>query len=179
MFMSKPSTKLELLAEELVIFNPVGDAMLVSEALQDCEVLVESVSLSMDFLSLELQELDVILGMNFLYAHFSSINCHNKEVVFWKPGFLKVMFKGQRKVVPSSLILANLKDEKLLREWYTIFLAHVLVVQREKLRLEDVPIGRDYLDVFPKEISGLPIDRGMKFTIELLPGTTPYLTSTL
>ena len=72
MFMSKLSKKLKPLAEELVIYNPVGDAMLVNEALRGCEVLVESVSLPMDLLALDLQELDVILRIDFLYAHFSS-----------------------------------------------------------------------------------------------------------
>ena len=32
---------------------------------------------------------------------------------------------------------------------------------------------RDFLDVFPEELSGMPLDREVKFVIDLLPGTAP------
>ncbi|KAA0048780.1 DNA/RNA polymerases superfamily protein [Cucumis melo var. makuwa] len=121
MFMSKLSKKLKPLAEELVIYDPVDNVMLVSEALQGSEMLMESVSFLGDPSPLELQELDVILGMDFLYAHFASMDFHKKE----------------------------------------------------KLRPEVVLVAKDYLDVFPEELSGWPHDREMAFPIELLPRTTP------
>ena len=39
------------------------------------------------------------------------------------------------------------------------------------LKLEDIPIVRDYLDVFPEELRGLPLEREVEFTIDLAPGT--------
>ena len=36
----------------------------------------------------------------------------------------------------------------------------------DKLKVEDIPILRGYLDVFPEEISGLPLKRELDFTIE-------------
>ena len=43
------------------------------------------------------------------------------------------------------------------------------------VKLDDIPIVRDYIDVFPKELLGLPPKREVEFTIELLSGTTPIL----
>ena len=43
----------------------------------------------------------------------------------------------------------------------------------EKLKLKDIPILRGYLDVFPKEIPGLPPKSELDFTIELVPGAVP------
>ena len=40
----------------------------------------------------------------------------------------------------------------------------------DKLKLEDIPNLREYLNVFPKEILGLPPKRELDFTIELVPG---------
>jgi hypothetical protein len=37
-------------------------------------------------------------------------------------------------------------------------------------KLEEIPIVRDFVDVFPEELPGLPPDREIKFTIDLLPG---------
>ncbi|KAL0540950.1 hypothetical protein IC582_020976 [Cucumis melo] len=95
-----------------------------------------------------------------------------EEVVFRKPGFAEVVFRGMRKVVSRSLI-SVMKVEKLLRKGCIAFLAHIVVVQREKLKPEDVPMVKEFLEVFPDDLSGLPPDREIEFTIELLPGTTP------
>ncbi|TYK27290.1 DNA/RNA polymerases superfamily protein [Cucumis melo var. makuwa] len=171
-FLTKLNRMLEPLSEGLAIYTPVGDVLLVNEVLRNCEVLVEGISLLVDLLPLELQRLDVILGMDFLFAHYASMDCHRKEVVFRKPGFAEVVFRGMRKAVSRSLI-SVLKAEKLLRKGCTAFLAHIVVVQREKLKPEDVPVVKEFLDVFPDDLSGLPPDREIEFTIELLPGTAP------
>ncbi|TYK27320.1 ty3-gypsy retrotransposon protein [Cucumis melo var. makuwa] len=172
MFLTKLNRMLEPLSEELVIYTPVGDVLLVGEVLRDCEVVMEGLCTLVDLLPLELQALDVILGMDFLFTHYASMNCHKKEVTFRKPGLTEVVFRGERKIIPTSFILA-LNCEKLLRKGCTAFLTHVVEVQEEKLKPEDVSVVNEYLDVFPADLSGLPPDREVEFTIELLPGIAP------
>ena len=43
----------------------------------------------------------------------------------------------------------------------------------DKLKLEDIPVLKEYSDVFLEEISGLPPERELDFTIELVPGAVP------
>ncbi|GKF50726.1 hypothetical protein Tco_0147193, partial [Tanacetum coccineum] len=43
----------------------------------------------------------------------------------------------------------------------------------EKKRLEDVPIVRDFFEVFPEDLTGLPPTRKVEFQIDLIPGATP------
>ncbi|KAL0537632.1 hypothetical protein IC582_026615 [Cucumis melo] len=150
-FLTKLNRMLEPLSYGLAIYTPVGDVLLVNEVLRNCEILVEGISLLVDLLPLELQR---------------------KEVVFRKLGFAEVVFRGMRKVVSRSLI-SVLKAEKLLRKGCTAFLAHIVVVQREKLKPEDVPVVKEFLEVFPDDLLGFPLDKEIEFTIELLPGTTP------
>ena len=40
-------------------------------------------------------------------------------------------------------------------------------------RLEDIPIVKEFPDVFPDDISSLSPDREVEFTIDLIPGTEP------
>ncbi|GKF65755.1 hypothetical protein Tco_0192272 [Tanacetum coccineum] len=58
----------------------------------------------------------------------------------------------------------------------TCFLAHVTTKEvedkSEKKRLEDVPIVRDFPEVFPEDLPGLPPTRQVEFQIDLVPG--PY-----
>ena len=39
--------------------------------------------------------------------------------------------------------------------------------------LEDIPVVRDFPDVFPEELPGIPPDRDVEFVIDLIPGTAP------
>ncbi|XP_073153067.1 uncharacterized protein [Henckelia pumila] len=39
--------------------------------------------------------------------------------------------------------------------------------------IQELPVVRDFPDVFPEEIQGLPLVREIEFGIELMPGTTP------
>jgi hypothetical protein len=45
--------------------------------------------------------------------------------------------------------------------------------QTKAIALEDIKVVREYPDVFPTELSGMPPDRDIEFLIELLPGTPP------
>ena len=39
--------------------------------------------------------------------------------------------------------------------------------------MEDIPVLKEYADVFPEEIPGLPPKRELDFTIEMVPGVVP------
>ncbi|GKF04218.1 putative reverse transcriptase domain-containing protein [Tanacetum coccineum] len=40
-------------------------------------------------------------------------------------------------------------------------------------RLEDIPVVREFLEVFPEDLPGLPLVRQVEFQIDLIPGATP------
>ena len=39
--------------------------------------------------------------------------------------------------------------------------------------IEEIPIVKEFVDVFPEELLGIPLDREIEFTIDLLLGTAP------
>nr|GFB13555.1 putative reverse transcriptase domain-containing protein [Tanacetum cinerariifolium] len=43
----------------------------------------------------------------------------------------------------------------------------------EDKRLEDIPVAREFLDVFPKDLPGLPLIRQVEFQIDLIPRVAP------
>jgi hypothetical protein len=45
--------------------------------------------------------------------------------------------------------------------------------QTKAIALEDIRVVREYPDVFPAELPGMPLDRDIEFLIELLPGMPP------
>ncbi|GJV11605.1 putative reverse transcriptase domain-containing protein [Tanacetum coccineum] len=62
-------------------------------------------------------------------------------------------------------------------KWHHVFLANVTSKETEdrsgEKRLEDVPIVRDFPEVFPEELPGLPPTRQVEFQIDLMPGAAP------
>jgi hypothetical protein len=46
-------------------------------------------------------------------------------------------------------------------------------IEDDKPILEDHPTLREYRDVFPEEVPGLPLRRDIDFSIELAPGAVP------
>jgi hypothetical protein len=42
-----------------------------------------------------------------------------------------------------------------------------------ELKLEDIHVVREFSDVFPDDLPGMPLERAIEFKIELQPGTTP------
>ncbi|KAK4400675.1 Retrovirus-related Pol polyprotein from transposon.6 [Sesamum angolense] len=53
------------------------------------------------------------------------------------------------------------------------YLAHVIDAEKVSPTLEEIPVVRDFPEVFPDDLPGLPPHREVDFTIETLPGVAP------
>ena len=83
-----------------------------------------------------------------------------------------MIFRGIRREIAPSLINA-MTASKMLRKGCQGYLEFVVDRRQEGTRLEDIPIVKEFPDVFLDDISGLPLDRAIEFTIELISGTEP------
>ena len=81
-----------------------------------------------------------------------------------------MIFRGIRREIAPSLINA-MTASKMLRKGCQSYLAFVVDRRQEGTRLEDIPIVKEFPDVFPYDISGLPPDREIEFVIELVSRT--------
>ncbi|KAJ8751348.1 hypothetical protein K2173_016539 [Erythroxylum novogranatense] len=63
--------------------------------------------------------------------------------------------------------------ERMMGQGYEAFLAHVVDADVHTGKLDDFSIVREFLDVFPDELPGLPPVRKIEFAIDLIPGTAP------
>ena len=102
-----------------------------------------------DLVILEPQGLDVILGMDWLSMYGGKIDCASKSIMLTTPEGKRIKYVSRH--APRRTQVNSLSG----------------VVQ------EEVPLVKDYPDVFPEELPGMPPDRNIEFLIELLPGTGP------
>ena len=110
--------------------------------------------------------------MDWLSRHHATMNCYRKEVRFCRPGETKVVFYGLRKTLPNS-IMTTMKANKMFRKSYQGYLAYAIEVRDNGSQQEDIPVVRDFPDVFPEDLPAIPQDREIDFQIELAPGTEP------
>ncbi|KAI3712422.1 hypothetical protein L1987_70978 [Smallanthus sonchifolius] len=60
-----------------------------------------------------------------------------------------------------------------LRKKYIAFLAHIVDTKDKGKKLQDIPIIRDFPEIFPEDLPGLPPPRQVEFRIDLVPRATP------
>ena len=56
---------------------------------------------------------------------------------------------------------------------YEGFLDHIVDTKQPSPSMEDIPVIREFADVFPEELPGIVSDREIEFTIELVHGASP------
>ena len=137
-----------------------------------CEVVVGGIVLKANLIPLEMTDFDVILGMDWLSNHSASMNCFTKKIRFEKPGYSKFEFDSDRRILPTCVISA-LEAKRLLFKRCESYLAHVVDISVIEVKLENVLVVCEFLDVFPEDLPGLPPDREIKFGIEVFPGSAP------
>ncbi|GJV61045.1 reverse transcriptase domain-containing protein [Tanacetum coccineum] len=70
-------------------------------------------------------------------------------------------------------IVSCIKVRKYIEKGGELFLAQVTEQEPKEKRLEDVPVIRDFPEVFPKDLPGLPPPRQVEFRIDLILGAAP------
>ena len=85
---------------------------------------------------------------------------------------MEVKFRGIRRELSSSMIFVMVV-QRMLRKGCQGYLAYVVETWKERTLVDEIPVVREFPDVFPYDIAGLPPDREVKFTIDLILGTEP------
>jgi hypothetical protein len=91
--------------------------------------------------------IDIILGMDWLRKYDGVILCAKRAIRLTKEDGTLVEFNA---VIPTEQVS--------------------LLNKVQGVSLNEIGIVREYPDVFPEELPGMPSDRDIEFMIELLPG---------
>ncbi|GJR32169.1 putative reverse transcriptase domain-containing protein [Tanacetum coccineum] len=151
----------------------------VNTILMGCTLNFLNHPFNINLMPVEMGSFDVIIGMDWLSKYSAVIDCA-KKIVRIPSGseILIVCGDGCSEGHRTRLnIISCTKVQKYLLKGSHVFLAHVTTKEiedkSEKKRLEDVPIVKDFPDVFPEDLPGLPPTRQVEFQIDLVPGAAP------
>nr|GEY09264.1 putative reverse transcriptase domain-containing protein [Tanacetum cinerariifolium] len=148
-----------------------GNATGRAYALRDTEQGQAPNVVTVDFMPIELETFNAIIGMDWLVEHDALIVCGKKEVHISVKGKMLVV-KGNCDVSRLKVV-SCIKARKYIERGCHLFIAYVVEKEPKEKRLEDVPIIREFSEVFPDDLPGLPPLRQVEFRIELMLGTEP------
>ena len=152
----------------MVVSIPNGDIMISERIVPGSRLMIQNKDFPADLIVLGIHDFDIVLGMDWLSKHRATLDCYKKEVRLVCPKEPGVIFRGIRKEIAPSFI-NSMTASKMLRKGCQGYLAFVVDRRQEGTRMEDIPIVKE----FPDDISGLPPDREVELTIDLIPGTEP------
>ena len=172
LFAAKLGRKPSRMEEFVMVVTPSGETLWVEFVYETCLVMVEGRETIVDLMVLEMVDLDVILGMDWLASCHAVVDCRSKKLKFEMPNEPSFEYYGDGALAPMRLISA-LEARKSLCSGCQAYLAVVRDVNQQVSSLEQVPVVKEFQDVFPEELPGLPPDREIEFEIDLAPGTQP------
>ncbi|XP_052210336.1 uncharacterized protein LOC127813416 [Diospyros lotus] len=162
----------KLMESPIIILMPMGKSTRSSRVIEECKISLSDAQFQVDIILLEVYDFDIILGMDFLSKYDASIDCRRKVMTIKKPKGELVKFRGQGDPRNRKMNLTR-KAEKLISQGSHGCIAYARLKEKEVPKLKEVRIVRDYEDVFPKDLPGLPPPREIEFSVELIPGTNP------
>ena len=78
---------------DLFVAIPLGDSVVVNKILRDCIVMIGYREITFDLVLFDLEDFDVILGMDWLASYHSSVDCFGKRVTFSIPSQLDLVLR--------------------------------------------------------------------------------------
>ena len=120
------------------------------------KIVIGDLVFPVSLIALKTSNIDIILGMDWLRPHNALIDCANKTVQLTHPS-------GQIAHYPAQTV------QNAENQIYALNALNASPLEG----IENVPVVRDFQDVFPEELPGIPPARAVEFIIDLKPGTTP------
>ncbi|GJW22115.1 reverse transcriptase domain-containing protein [Tanacetum coccineum] len=133
-----------------------GQLVEIDKVIKGCKLEIEGHIFDIDLIPFGHGSFDVIIGMDWLSNFKDEIICHEKVVRIPLPDDKVRRVVGERPDEKARLLMSVKASDK---------------------KQEEIVVFRDFPEVFPDDLSGLPPIREIEFWIELTPGATPVAKS--
>ncbi|KAF5756264.1 putative nucleotidyltransferase, Ribonuclease H [Helianthus annuus] len=145
-----------------------GKRVEAAQVVKGCSIVLAGQTFSIDLIPIVLGSFDVVIGMDWLSQHHAEILCKEKVIRIPRSSQEPLEVQGDKSGAVVGII-SFLKAQKCLRKGHTAILALVTDASAKEKKLEDIPVVRDFPQVFPEDLPGLPPHRQVEFQIELAP----------
>ena len=161
---------MEKLAYDMHVISSLGHNVSVNIIYRICPIVIQTKEFLTDLITLLFREFDLILGMDWLSKHRAIVDCGQKTVVLRCSDQNEVIVQGIGSSVMSNVI-STMQARRIMRKGCETFLAVILDSKRGQVDVEKIPLVREFPDVFPEDLLGIPLEIEVDLAIEIVPGT--------
>ncbi|XP_074271568.1 uncharacterized protein LOC141595500 [Silene latifolia] len=151
---------------------PNGQTLNCKARYRGVPVIILGSTFPANLISLDLPGFDIILGMDWLAKYHAKFECRGQNISLRISLRARVTYKGYKPNTRVKVINV-MKLASQMRKGEHTFLCNINSIGGEKLRIEDIPVVREFPEVFPEELPGIPPERDVEFSIDLVSGTAP------
>ncbi|XP_073039136.1 uncharacterized protein [Primulina eburnea] len=156
----------------LSVATPIGKMIITDNVVFNAILFHDENVLYLNLIVLPMHEFDCIVGMDVLTANRATVDCY-RGIVRFRPSFApKWNFYGRGSQAKIPLVSA-IEMNRLLDSGHEGFLVYAVDLSQDERRISDIPVVREFPDVFPEEIPGFQPEREVEFSFVLMPGTEP------
>ncbi|GJW36683.1 putative reverse transcriptase domain-containing protein [Tanacetum coccineum] len=175
-FISLPlASKLNLLSITIDTFYDIemanGNLVSTNTVIKGCTLTLLNHPFEIDLMPIKLGSFDVVIGMDWLSKYHAKILCDEKVVHIPIDGETLII-RGDRSKTRLNLI-SCIKTERYISRGCQVFMIQVMEKKSDEKKLEDIPVVKEFPDVFPEDLPGIPPVRQVEFQIDLIPGAAP------
>ena len=160
--------KFNTLPYHLIISTPTSNQAITSDVCLNCDLEFGGNHTLLDLICLPLIDIDVIIGMDWLSVNNALLDYSKKTITL-----------PNHNPSPDPQIeefnQVNTQPGKCLKENFQGYLVFYSLQAQPEEGIERIDIVKDFPKVFPTDLNGLPPDREVEFSIDLVPGRVPYL----
>nr|ABA97359.1 retrotransposon protein, putative, Ty3-gypsy subclass [Oryza sativa Japonica Group] len=138
-----------------------GGGMTTTHYCPSMTVEIQGLIFPANLILLESKDLDVILGMDWLTRYRGVIDCASRTIKLTNAKGEVVTFQSPVPQKPGISLNQAAGEEQ------------EVAVEKTTKKLEDIPIVREYPEVFPDDLTTMPPKRDIEFRIDLVPRTAP------
>ncbi|GJS54853.1 putative reverse transcriptase domain-containing protein [Tanacetum coccineum] len=148
-----------------------GNLVSTNTVIKGCTLTLLNQPFEIDLMPIKLGSFDVVIGMDWLSKYHAKILCDEKVVHIPINGETLII-RGDQSKTRLNLI-SCIKTERYISRGCQVFMIQVMEKKSDEKRLEDIPVVKEFSDVFPEDLPGLPPVRQVEFQIDLIPGAAP------
>ena len=167
LFVSMLGLDYEPLDSTLSVGVPLGWECELSYHYNSVYIEIDRRRLLVDLFVMPMNRFDVILSMDWLFWYRAVIDCARQWVtLFIKNG--QMVYQAHQHAIWPSLILRSFIGGRWRLQMYGSLLALESEVET-RTHYPGLHVIEKFLDIFPDELLGLPLDRETEFCIDLIP----------
>ncbi|XP_070029760.1 uncharacterized protein [Nicotiana sylvestris] len=152
------------------VSTPVGYAIVVDRVYRSCVVTIWNLETNIYLLLFDMVDFDVILGMDWLSTYHAILDCHAKTVALSLPGLPRLEWR-RTPGHSTSRVISYMKARRMVEKRCLAYLAYARNSSAEVSSMDLVPVFREFPEVFPADLRGMPPNMDIDFCIDLAPST--------